>query len=219
MTQAATAQPRRHVVGFILGSIIVGVIGLVTAMVLTVSGILNNFSEVSASYEDVFESGIEIGPIATPVELEDASYALLSFSDTPNQPSPAEQSEACSVSDEHGHQVPAHTSTQAADDSEVDTSDYRLTGINHVIYTNFETTEGTYTISCEQFALLSDGSNYTMNGTAIAGILIGTVSVVFAGILFTIGVINHTRNRNEQRKNPRRFIEYRLSGDPIDPSA
>ena len=27
MIQAATAQPRRHVVGFILGSVIVGVVG------------------------------------------------------------------------------------------------------------------------------------------------------------------------------------------------
>lgn len=220
MTHTATAQPRRrHVVGFILGSVIVGVIGLVTAIVLTVSGILNNFSEVSTSYEDVFETGIEIGPIATPLELEDASYALLSFSDNPSQPTPAEQAESCSISDEHGDEVPVQTSTQSAEASEVDTSEYELTGINHVIYTSFETTKGTYAISCEQFGLLSDGSSYTMNGTAIAGILIGAVSVLLAGVLFLIGVINHTRNRNEQRKHPRRYIEYKLSPDPIDPSS
>ncbi|HIY85020.1 MAG TPA: hypothetical protein H9822_01025 [Candidatus Yaniella excrementavium] len=218
MTQSATAHPRRHVVGFILGSIIVGVIGLVTAIVLTVSGILNNFSEVSASYEDVFESGIEIGPIAAPVELDDASYVLLSFSDNPSQPSSAEQSEACAVIDEHGDEVPAQTSSQLAHESEIDTSGYGLTGVNHVIYTNFEATEGTYKISCEHFGLLSDGSDYIMNSTAIAGILIGTVSVVIAGILFTLGVINHTRNRHEHRRNPRRVIEYRWSGDPIDPN-
>lgn len=202
MIQAATAQPRRHVVGFILGSVIVGVVGLVTAIVLTVSGILNNFSEVSASYEDVFESGIEIGPIATPVELEEASYALLSFSDKPSQPSLAAQSEACSVSDERGDEVPVQTSSQAVDETDVDTSDYGLTGINHVIYTNFEAAEGTYAISCEQFGLLSDGSGYNMNSTAIGGILIGAVSVLTAGALFGIGIINHTRNRNEQRRNP-----------------
>lgn len=210
MTQPATAQPRRHVVGFILGSVIVGVIGLVTAILLTVSGILNSFSEVSASYEEVFDSGIEIGPIATAVELEDASYTLLSFSDNPSQPSLAEQSQACAVSNKHGDEVPVETSSQAVNETQVDTSDYGLTGINYVIYTHFEVTEGTYAVSCEQFGMLSDGDSYNMSGTAIAGILIGASSVIIAGVLFAIGVINHTRNRNDQRRNPRRFIEYRL---------
>lgn len=210
MTKNLTVQPRRHVVGFILGSIIVGVIGLVTAIVLTVSGILNNFSEVSASYEDVFDDGTEIGPIATTLELEDANYALLSFSDHPDQPSTVEQSEACTVSDEHGDEVGLETSSQPVHETEVDTSDYDITGINSVIFTTFEATEGPYTIACEQFGLLSDGGSYNMGGTAIGGILIGVISMLIAGVLFVIGLINHTRNRNDQRRNPRRFIDYRV---------
>lgn len=211
MTQTATAQPRRrYVVGLILGSVIVGVIGLATAIALTVSGILNSFSEVSASYEEVFDSGTEIGPIATPVELEEASYTLLSFSDDRSQPSLAEQTEACSVSNEHGDEMSVETFSQAVNERQVETSGYGLTGMNYVIYSHFEVAEGTYDISCEQFGMLSDGDSYNMSGTAIAGIVIGTMSVVIAGVLFTIGVLNHAHNRNDQRRNPRRFIEHRL---------
>src|SRR5699024_11478167 len=116
-----------------------------------------------------FGSAIKIGPIAAAVALAAASYVLLSFSHNPRHPSSAEQSEACSVIDEHGDEVPAQTSSQLAHESEIDTSGYGLTGVNHVIYTNFEATEGTYKISCEHFGLLSDGSDYIMTSTAIAG--------------------------------------------------
>lgn len=212
MTQPETqqSQPRRHVVGFILGSIIVGVIGLVTAIVLTVSGTLNTFREVSTSYDDVFDTGTEVGPIATQVELDDAHYALLTFATTPHQPTLEEQAEACSVMDEHGEPVPLESSSQPITDTEVDTSDYNLTDVHHVIYLNFEVTEGVYGVSCEQFGMLSTGESYSMGGTAIGGMLIGIISVVVAAILFVIGLVNHRRNRSGQRHNPRRFIDYRL---------
>lgn len=210
MTQPETTQPQRHVVGFILGSIIVGIVGLVTAMGLTVSGTLNNFTEVSASYEDVFDTGTEIGSTATSMELEDANYVLLSFTDTSEPPSQAEQSGACTVTNQHGERVPMDTSSQVAEASEVDTADYDLSDVNHVIFANFEATEGTYVVSCEEFGLLSDGSDYSMGRTAIGGILTGVLSVLVAGALFAMGLYNHSRNRNAQRRNPRRFITYRL---------
>src|SRR5699024_10993630 len=59
---------RRPVAGYLLASIVVGVVGLVTAISMTVSGILNSFSDVSESYIDIFDTGVEVGPQETPVD-------------------------------------------------------------------------------------------------------------------------------------------------------
>lgn len=204
-----TGQRRRHVVGYILGSIIVGVVGLVTAIIMTVTGILNPFDEVSASYEDVFETGTEVGQETTPVELDDATYTVLTFSESAQQPTPTEQLQACSITNEYGDEVPVATSIEPVTDTMIDTAEYDLSESEYVIYTNFEAQQGAYTITCEALGILSDGADYDMGGTAVSGVLIGMGSLAIAAVLFFVGVLNHSRQRNEQRKNPRRFVDYR----------
>lgn len=203
-------QQRRHVVGFFLSSIIVGIVGLVTAITMTTSGILNSFHEVSASYEDVFETGTEIGSAASSVDLDNASYAILSFSDSSQPPSMTEQAQACSVTDEHGDNVPLKTSTQPIADTEIATADYDLADTEHVVFARFEALQGTYAVSCQEFGLLSDGDSYSMGGTAIGGVVVGLASVVLAGILFSLGLLNHSRNRKHQSRKTRRVVDYRL---------
>lgn len=204
-----TGQRRRHVVGYILGSIIVGVVGLVTAIIMTVTGILNPFDEVSASYEDVFETGTEVGQETTPVELDDATYTVLTFSESAQQPTPTEQLQACSITNEYGDEIPVATSIEPVTDTMIDTAEYDLSESEYVIYTNFEAQQGAYTITCEALGILSDGADYDMGGTAVSGVLIGMGSLAIAAVLFFVGVLNHSRQRNEQRKNPRRLVDYR----------
>lgn len=206
----ADVNRRRHVVGFIFGSIVVGVVGLVTAILLTVTGILNTFDDVSASYEDVFDRGVEVGPDSISVDLEDARYMVLTFSDSPQQPSAAEQAGACSVTNEHGDEVGVETSTQEVSTTEAKTADAMLAGANYVTYTSFEATRGTYDGTCQQLGLLTDGGQYSMGGTAMSGVLIGVGAMVIAAVLFVIGLLNHSRNRKAQRSNPRPWIDYRL---------
>lgn len=207
----ADVNRRRHVVGFIFGSILVGVIGLVTAILMTVTGILNTFNNVSTSYEAVFERGIEVGPTATSLELDDANYTVLTFIDSPQQPSLERQAEACTVTDDNGEAVGIETSTQPISHTELSTTaEETLADANYVIYTSFEATQGTYAVSCQQFGLLSDGGDVTTTATGLGGIVLGISTMVIAAVLFIIGLVNHAHNRKIQRRNPRRVIDYRL---------
>ena len=201
---------RRHVVGYILGSMAVGVLGLVTAIAMSVSGILNTYTEVSETYDDIFETGREIGPSATPVELDDANYTLLSFTTSDESPSLGEQAGLCTITDEYGERVATETSAQPVSAQDMPAADHGLQHATHAVYAHFEATEGTYALSCQQFGVLSDDANYSMGGTAVWGVVIGLGSVVIAGVLFLVGVINHARNRKMQPPKSRKLITYDL---------
>lgn len=209
-TQDVPRQQRRHVVGFILGSMGVGVLGLVTAIAMSVSGILNSFTEVSEAYDDIFETGEEIGHNATPVELEDANYTLLSFTTSEEQPSLGEQAALCTITDEQGQRVATQTSTQPVSGHDMPTAHQNLRHATHVVYAHFKAVEGTYALSCEQFGVLSDDASYSMGGTAVWGVAIGLGSVAIAGVLFLIGVVNHARNRKMRPPSSRKLITYDL---------
>lgn len=214
MTLTPTAKverpKRHHVVGFILTSLAVGVIGLVAAISMTVSGIMTTFTEVNETYVDVFETGVEIGPTATPVDLDDANYAVLSFSESRQQPSFTEQAQACTIVDEHGDEVATDTSIRQLSETDLSSTDPDISDANYVVYTHFEASQGTYVVSCQEFGLLSDGGSNNVGGTTIWGIGIGIGSMIIAAGLFIMGLVNSSRNRAAQRENPKRFIDYRL---------
>ncbi len=195
--QAPTSL-RRPVAGYILASIAVGMIGLVTAIMITVSGIMNTFSDVGESYADAFETGTSIGSQATHMELDDARYTVLSFYHQPNEPTMAEQLQQCTVTDPQGDPVTPDTSSQPLSEAEAAASGRDLPGLQHVIFTHFEAREGTYIIQCQDEAIISDGSDYQLSNTALQGVLIGLGSVALAGGLFVMGVFNSSRNKKAQ---------------------
>ena len=194
-------SPRRPVAGYILASIGVGVVGLVTAILITVSGIMNSFSDVSESYDDIFDTGIEVGPQPTPVDLDDAKYTIVSFSDSPQTPTVAELNQQCEIIDPHGEAVATNTSAQQIADADRARFGRDLVDVESIGFTHFEARSGTYTVSCEQFGLLSDETSYTMGSTAMQGVLIGLGSVIVAGGLFVLGVVNSSRNKKTQAEN------------------
>lgn len=201
---------RRPVAGYILASIVVGVIGLVTAILITVSGIMTTFDDVAESYDDLFETGVEVGPEVTSVELEDAKYTVLSFSDRSEAPSVTEQLEQCEITDPYGEPVATNASAQEISEADVANVSQHRPSSQHVIYTHFEAHNGTHGIQCEQHSFLSDSANYPMGSTATGGILIGLGSVGIAGGLFMMGVLNSSRNKKAQSKT---FSE----SEPHDP--
>lgn len=192
---------RRPVAGYILASIGVGVVGLVTAILITVSGIMNPFSDVSESYVDIFDTGIEVDSQLTPVDLDDAKYTIVSFSDSAQTPSVAELNQQCDIIDPHGDPVATNTASQRIADADRARFGRDLVDVESIGFTHFEARSGTYTVSCAQFGLLSDGSSYTMGSTATKGVLIGLGSVVLAGGLFVLGVVNSSRNKKAQAEN------------------
>lgn len=189
---------RRPVAGYILASIVVGVVGLVTAIVLTVSGTLNPFRDVSESYVDIFETGVEVGPQATSVDLDDARYTIVSFNDAPEAPTVTEVNQACTITGPHNDPVPTDTSSQAIDDTNRQRIGPDLAETQHVIFTHFEARRGTYQVVCEDYGLLSDGAGNIMGPTATRGVLIGVGSVAVAAGLFIMGVVNSSRNKKTQ---------------------
>lgn len=205
MTDSLEQRPvggiRRPVAGYILGSIVVGVAGLVTAILITVSGIMTTFNDVSESYDDIFETGIEVGPHATSIELDDAKYTILSFSDQSEAPSVTEQLGQCEITDPYGESVATNASAQEIAEADVANVSQHRPSSQHVIYTHFEARNGTYGVQCEQHSFLSDGANYSMGSTATTGVFIGLMSVVIAGGLFMMGVVNSSRNKKAQSKN------------------
>lgn len=203
MTDKAQNQitsSRRPVAGYILASIAVGMIGLVTAIIITVTGIMNTFADVGESYADAFETGMPVGSQATSVELEDAKYTVLSFFYRSEEPSVTEQMQQCNITDSHGDPVESNTSSQRVSEAEAAAAGYQSSGLQHVIFTHFEARAGTYTIQCQQDAIVSDGSGYRMSNTALQGVFIGAISVVIAGGLFVMGVVNSSRNKKAQAK-------------------
>lgn len=193
--------PRRAVAGYILASIGVGVVGLVTAILITVSGIMNSFTDVSESYVDIFDTGMEVGSQPTTVNLDDARYTIVSFWDSPHTPSVAELNQQCEIIDPHGEAAATNTSAQQIADTDRARFGRDLVDIEYLVFTHFEARSGTYTVSCDQFGLLSDGTTYTMGNTAIKGVFIGLGSVVIAGGLFVMGVVNSSRNKKAQAEN------------------
>ncbi|GAA4474615.1 hypothetical protein GCM10023190_08790 [Enteractinococcus fodinae] len=200
---------RRPVAGYLLASIAVGAVGLVTAIWLTVSGIMNPFDEVSEAYVDIFDTGEEVGPQTTAVELEDAKYAIVSFSQDTQAPSVAELNQQCAIIDPHGDPVATNTSTQELGASQRDRFDGELSDVDHVIYTHFEARSGTYLVTCQDYGLLSDGTANPMGDTAIKGVLIGLGSMLLAAGLFIMGVVNSSRNKKAQAQ--------RLPPNPVAP--
>lgn len=198
MQRRTTAPTRRPVAGYILASIVVGVLGLVTAIAITISGIMNTFSDVGESYADAFETGEHVGPQATPVELGDAKYTVLSLYYRSEEPSVAEQMQQCDITDPDGDPVASNTSSQQVTEAQAAAAGYHLPGLYHVIFTHFEAREGTYIVECQQEAIVSDGASYRMSNTALQGVLIGLSSVVIAGGLFVMGVVNSSRNKKAQ---------------------
>lgn len=192
---------RRPVAGYILASIGVGVVGLVTAILITVSGIMNSFTDVSESYVDIFDTGIEVGSQPTPVDLDDAKYTIVSFSESPQTPSVAELNQQCEIIDPYGESVATNTSSQQIGDADRSPFGRDLADVESVGFTHFEARNGTYLVSCEQFGLLSDETSYSMGSTATKGVLIGLGSVVLAGGLFVLGVVNSSRNKKAQAEN------------------
>lgn len=193
-----THSSRRSVAGYLLTSIVVGVVGLVTAILLTVSGIMNSYSEVSESYVDIFDTGEAVGPQTTAVDLQDAKYTIVSFSDEPQAPSIAELNQQCAVTDPYGDPVATNTSSQELDDHDRTRIEDELTEVQHLVFTHFEARSGTYLVTCEDYGLLSDGTSTTMGSTAIKGVLIGLGSVLVAAGLFIMGVVNSSRNKKAQ---------------------
>lgn len=189
---------RRPVAGYLLASIAVGAVGLVIAIWLTVSGIMNPFDEVSEAYVDIFETGEEVGPQTTTVDLEDAKYTIVSFSQDTQAPSVAELNQQCAVIDPHGDRVATNTSTQEIAASQHERFDDELTDVEHAIYTHFEARSGTYLVTCQDYGLLSDGTANPMGDTAIKGVLIGLGSMLLAAGLFIMGVVNSSRNKKVQ---------------------
>jgi len=202
------SSSRRPVAGYILASIGVGVVGLVTAIVLTVSGIMNSFDDVSESYINIFEHGTEIGTQPTPVDLDDAKYTVVSFSDEPQQPSVAELHQQCNVIDPHGDPAPTNASSQDIADTDRVRFGHDLEAVEHVIFTHFEAREGTYRVWCQDPGLLSDGTSNIMGDRALNGIFIGLGSVVVAAGLFIMGVVNSSRNKKAQAQQlPRTRVD------------
>lgn len=207
MTHTAQQRPkstdRRPVAGYILASIVVGVLGLVTAILVTVSGIMNPFATVSESYDDIWEVGIEVGPSPTPLELEPVQYTLVTFSAAPIRPTTAGGPDHCLITDPNGEPARTDIATQrlSAEGRQRATRDLRA--VNYANYMHFEARRGAYIISCESFGLLSDGTSSRMGGTEIRGVLIGLLSVFIAGGLFVMGVVNSSRNKKAQARNLR----------------
>ena len=92
----------------------------------------------------------------------------------------------------------SNTSSQQVTESQAAAAGYHLPGLHHVIFTHFEAREGTYIVECRQEAIVSDGSSYQMSNTALQGVLIGLSSVVVAGGLFIMGIVNSSRNKKAQ---------------------
>lgn len=189
---------RRAVAGYILASIAVGVAGLVTAILITVSGIMNTFADVGESYADALKNGEPIGAQPASVKLDDAKYTVLSLYYRSEEPSVAEQIQQCHITDPDGEPVAANTSSQRVSQAEATEAGYYQPGLQHVIFTHFEARAGTYIIECQQDAIVSDGSGYQMSNTARQGVLIGSISVLVAGGLFVMGVLNSSRNKKAQ---------------------
>lgn len=189
---------RRPVAGYILASIGVGVVGLVSAILLTVSGIMNSFSDVSESYVDIFDTGVEVGPQSSALDLDDAKYTIVSLIEEPRAPSVADVNQQCAITDPYGDPVPTNTSSQAIDETNYQQFGNDLSATNHVIFTHFEARSGTYEVVCQDYGLLSDGTSSGMGSTAMKGILIGLGSMLVAAGLFIMGVVNSSRNKKAQ---------------------
>lgn len=200
MTPVTTSQQpaRRPVAGYILASIGVGAIGLVIAILVTVSGIMHSFSAVSESYDEVWDSGQVIGPQDTVLELDNANYTLLTFSAKPAGPGAIRNSHQCTIMEPSGGNPAVSITTQPLTSDQRDQSPYDLSGKQYVNFLHFEARGGPYRLTCKEFGLLSDGNHSGMGCTEVQGILIGLGSVMIAGGLFVMGVVNSSRNKKAQ---------------------
>lgn len=198
-----TVQPsppvkkRRPVAGYILASIIVGALGLVSAILLTVSGIMNSFSSVSESYVDIFDTGQELGVQPVDVDLDRARYTIVSFADDVQDAASLQAQGQCVVTDEHGEYLSTDSSAQrlsATDQQRLPLSQ----SIEYVLFTHFEARNGPHRIVCAYDSLLSNGASHRLGSTSTYGLFIALGSVVLAGGLFGLGVVNSSRNKTAQ---------------------
>ena len=88
----------------LLSSIVVAVIGLVTGIIITVSGILNSFTEVSTSHADLIATGTELSPNAEHL-IWWTTRGVFVF-DTAEQPTKNLQDQACTIRDAHEKKYP-----------------------------------------------------------------------------------------------------------------
>jgi len=195
---------RRPVAGYLLASILVGVIGMVAAIVMTVSGIMNPFRDVSQSYEDIAQTGVEIGTQATELQLQNAKYTIMSFSKNPETPGAAVQMQACAVTNEYGDPVVRNTSTQRITSDDLQATGIEQPGVQHAIFTHFESRGGIYTIQCQDPGLLSDGVSQRIHTSTNPGVFTGLASMLIAGGLFVMGIINSSRNKKAQAQRLKR---------------
>lgn len=201
MPTLRTSQPaitRRPVAGYILASVVVGIIGLVTAISITVSGIMNSYTAVGESYVDIFETGIDLGPQPTELSLDDARYTIVSFSHDAQAPSATDISDQCTIIDSAGDRLTTDTSTQQVTAVDRNRSTADLTEVQHLVFTHFEARSGAHDVTCRQHSLMSNGAGQRMGPTATYGIFTGLGSVLLAGGLFVLGVINSSRNKKAQ---------------------
>lgn len=192
-----TVQRRRPVAGYILASIIVGVIGLVTAIMMTVSGIMNSFSSVGESYVDIFETGQEIGTQPVDVTLDSARYTIVSFADAGQEGASLQAQGQCVVADQDGDYVATEASAQRVSATEQRRIP-RSEPTEFVVFTHFEARSGAHRIVCAHDSLLSNGASHRLGSTSTYGLFIALGSIVIAGGLFGLGVVNSSRNKASQ---------------------
>lgn len=201
---------RRHVVGFLLSSIVVAVIGLVAGIVITVSGILNSFAEVSTSHADLIATGTQLSPNAEDLDLAGGQHVVSSFFDTAQQPKTTLQQQACTIRDAHGKNISTETSVQPVSEAETKHSADMPSETTYVVFTTFQADHDAYTVNCQYPSILSQTSTAHWGRSTIWGTSIAVVAMVIATVLFVLGIINHNRNRKAQRTKTRRFFEHRF---------
>ncbi len=202
---------RRHVVGFLLSSIVVAVIGLVTGIIIMVSGILNSFSEVSTSRIDPIATGTELGPNTEDLDLAAGQHIVSSFFDTAQQPTMDQQEQACTIRDAHGKEVPTETSVQRVSEAEPEHNANMPPETTYVVFTTFQTDQEAHAVFCQYPSILSHTTTTRWGSSAIWGTSIAVVAMVIATVLFVLGIINHNRNRKAQRTTTRRrLLGYRF---------
>lgn len=206
-------KQRRHVVGFLLSSIVVAVIGLVTGIIITVSGIMNSFTEVSTSHADLIATGTELSPNAEHLDLAGGQHVVSSFFDTAEQPTKNLQDQACTIRDAHEKEVSTETSVQPVSEAESEQSTDMPPETTYVVFTIFETDQDAHTVSCQHPSILSHTTTAQWGSSAIWGTSIAVAAMVIATVLFVLGLINHNRNRKAQRIKTKRLLDYRFE-DP-----
>lgn len=200
---------RHHVLGFLLSSIIVAVIGLVTGIIIMVSGILNSVTEVSTSQANLVATGTELGPNAQGLDLASGHHVVSSFFDTAQQPTMDQQDQACMIRDASDKEMTTETSVRPVADVASEHSADMPPETTYVVFTSFETDQEAHTVSCQFPSMLSHAPTTHWGSSAIWGTIIGVVAMLIASMLFVLGLINHSRNRKIRGTKTRRLLTYR----------